>query len=127
MFKGMTLFSWMNISDALLCSGWAGLDREEQPGSNGVLHVILSWKFYVYLLRLGNAWLNSMGFAPESKNILCLVSGWKVAAWFPYPTYWLSSPLPNRCYGAVNGNSFTVEASGGQGTTPSAKNGINKI
>lgn len=75
MFKGITLFSWMNISDVLLCSGWVGLDREEQPGSNGVLHVIFSCKFYVYLLRLGNAWLNSMGFAPESKNTLCLVSG----------------------------------------------------
>lgn len=55
--------------------------REEQPGSNWVLRVILSCWFYVYLVRLSNAWLNGMVPALErKKNVLYLVCGRKVAA-----------------------------------------------
>lgn len=77
MFKGISLFSSMNISGALIHSGWLGLIvREEQPGSNRVIHVILSCQFYVYLVRLSNAWPNGMAPALErKKNILYLVCG----------------------------------------------------
>lgn len=75
-FKGITLFSWMNTSDALIHSGWPGLVDQEQPGSHWVLCVILSCQFYVYLVRLSNAWLNDMGPALErEKNVLSLVRG----------------------------------------------------
>lgn len=71
MFKRITLFSWMSISDVLIHSGWTGFGSQVEPSSNCVCCVILSCQFYLFfffLVRVSNAWLNGIAPALERKE-----------------------------------------------------------